>query len=277
MHRFVIHFAIVIAIVWRGSPLCAELIIDDFDDAAEVVTPAMIDQFVQTPGVGDLNARRSIRIFGSRAEPTGRIDVNAGGSSAFVAELSDLNPTGTGLRIVSVQSQYDFTLPGQPLSFVDVTEGGMNNAFFLDFKSLNSAIAPRYIRVLLLDFSGSYETTIEPGALSEQPFKLAMPFDKFQFRGGGVGLPDFTKVQALYFTVGLIEGGGPADLSFRMELDRIRVGRIPEPASNALAILGLATVARMRRAGRWSPLRRRRSDERFQQMPVGRARGDSSA
>ena len=238
-------------IAWSNSAARAVLIIDDFDDPAEAVTPAMIDQFVETPHVGDLNARRSIRIFGSQAEPTGRIDVNAGGSSAFVAELGDLNPTtSTGLRIVSVQSQYDFTLPGQPLSYVDITGGGANNAFFFSFKSLTSAVNPSFARVILQDAINSYEASFDSSIIQNpRPFTLSMPFESFTVRGGSAGLPDFAKVRTFHFTLRVFQGSELEDLDFHMELDQIRVGRVPEPASNHLAILGLAIVARMRCRG----------------------------
>src|SRR5690606_11371795 len=106
---------------------------------------------------------------------------------------------------------------------------------------------PRYMMVILQDVSSSYETTFEPGLLSGQPFTLVFPFDGFSFRGGGAGLPDFSRIRTFHFTVGVVEGGAPDDLKLSVELDRIRVGRIPEPASSSLAILGLAMCGARRR------------------------------
>ena len=97
---------VAFAVLCGGSDAArGELILDDFDVAATVVSPAMRNQFVDTLGVGSLGARRSIRIAALSAQPEGRIDVNPGGSSAFVASLGALNPTDAVLsKIVAVQS-----------------------------------------------------------------------------------------------------------------------------------------------------------------------------
>ena len=253
MHRFVVYCAIAFALLGRGALLHAELILDDFDDPAEVVSPAMLDQFVQTPGVGDLNARRSIRIFGSRADPVGRIDIDAQGSSALVAALDELNSHNSPLStIVSVQARYEFWTLGIPLSGQDVSESGRNNAIVFDFRKFSSAITPSFFRVIAEDLTGSYEALADPPGPSAQPFSVDIPFESFRLRGGGAGLPDFTSIRSLDITMRVVSGAGPLDLAFRMDLDRIRFARIPEPAGAALAILGLAIVARMRHLGRWS-------------------------
>ena len=262
-------WTLLVAILASFEPLRAELIIDDFNDAAEVVTPAMINDFVVTPGVGDLNARRSIRIFGSRAEPTGRIDVNAGGSSAFVAELGSLNPTGAGLKIVSVQSQYDFTLPGRPLSYVDVTEGGANNAFFLDFRSLQFAVMPRYLTIVAMDDIASFTTYITELPNQIAPFTIVAPFDAFGPRGGSGGQANFSRLRVATISLRALEGASLNDLEFSMELDRVRVDRVPEPANSVLAILGLTLVSCMRSARQRLVLRRRRGYEICQNARFG--------
>lgn len=103
-----------------------------------------------------------------------------------------------------------------------------------------------------MDAFDSYEASLNPLVLSTHPMTLVMPFKDFGFRGGGAGLPDFSKLRAFYFTFRVFQGGELEDLGFYMELDRIRIGRIPEPASEALMILGLAVAGRMRSAGRRS-------------------------
>jgi hypothetical protein len=137
------------AVIGIGNAARGEVILDDFDDPASVVAPAMLDEFIDTLSVGHFSAERSIRIASFAAEPEGRIDVDAGGSSALIARLGKLNAANTSLsKIASVQSNYNFTLPGLPFSFVDVSEGGRNNAVLLDFKELRSAMTPSFLRIL---------------------------------------------------------------------------------------------------------------------------------
>jgi hypothetical protein len=245
----------------QARPLHAELILDDFDDAALVVTPAMLNDFVDTPNVGDLDALRSIRIFGLQTNPVGRIDIHAAGSSAFVASLDELNAAEVPIsKFVSVQTDYLFARPDDIRATVDVSEDGSNNAILLDFHRLTSAINPRFFRVIVTDAFDTFESVIFPVPLAHVPFTAAFPFDSFQFRGGGVGLPDFTQIRSFEFTMRVISGAGPPDLDFRMELDRIRFGRIAEPHSGTLGLFALAMAAAAHRARRHRPSLKEKDD-----------------
>ncbi|HEX5471034.1 MAG TPA: hypothetical protein VFW73_04065, partial [Lacipirellulaceae bacterium] len=53
----------------------AEIIIDDFDDPAEIMLPAMENQAVTTTGVGMLNAERWIEVGALDTDPIGLVDV----------------------------------------------------------------------------------------------------------------------------------------------------------------------------------------------------------
>ena len=235
-------WAAVLLVVCSAASLSAELILDDFDDAASTTSPAMVNTYVDTTNVGDFNATRSIRIFGGQADPVGRIDVDQAGSSAYVASLGELNPRSGQTPIVSVQSRYVF-------SVADATEGGRNDSILFDFRRLTAAFAPIYLRIIVFDSTTSYESVIAPVPRSSSPFTLAMPFESFGIRGSGGGAADFTQISSARVTLTLVQGGGPASLDFDMELDRIRFGRIPEPGSCVLAITALGFLVGARSMG----------------------------
>ena len=71
------------------------------------------------------------------------------------------------------------------------------------------------------------------------PATIPLPFDEFRPRGGGAGQTDFTAVQwILLEVIGNGNINGLPEHGWSIEIDRIRVGRIPEPAT-----IGLFTLA----------------------------------
>jgi hypothetical protein len=215
-------------------PALAAIIIDDFDDPVQVITPAMQGQFIETQNVGDLKAERRVRISALQGNPTGFLDSNISSPSTLTAQITRLNPIPFGETLSSVQSDYAF-----PTS--DFEQNGQNNALLFDFRKLTSEMPPSFFMILLRDDNDFFRYLEGPVRLSSQPFTLVAPLDRFTFRDGQPGSPNFASIRELNLTLraSAVAGGGPDPLNFFVQLDRISVGRIPEPNTAALLIGGL--------------------------------------
>jgi hypothetical protein len=165
------------------------------------------------------------------------MDADVTSSSMLTAQISRLNPIPFGETLVSVQSNYEF-------SPVDLSQGGLNNAFVFDFVRLTSEMAPSLFSILIRDAKEFFLYSVSPFVLKHDPFTVVVPFDRFTFRDGQPGMPDYTTVESVSVSIRVSEiaGGGPDPLNFFMQLDRIRVERIPEQESFALFVGGLVAI-----------------------------------
>lgn len=232
----------------------AELILDDFDDPVEVISPAMDDTPVTTLSVGPLSASRTVEIFSGSTNPTARFDANVTNPSRLSASLTALNRLNTLSAIVVFEFDYAF-------ASTDVSEGGGNNAILFDLHSINGSRLPTFLRALVHDASGAtYESRISSLPQNSGPFTIAMPFSSFTLRGGAPGVPDFTTMDRMDFDFFFLGGDDPVQWS--MQMDRIRIGRIPEPSTGPLAFIGVALVASAARSGRRTSQRKEVSDKR---------------
>jgi hypothetical protein len=229
----------------------AAFILDDFDDPAEIMAPAMQGIFIETQNVGDLQGKRRIRIASIQGNPEGFLDSNLTTRSTLSASITRLNPLQNGATLAAIQSDYAFAP-------ADFSERGSSNAIFFDFREVRSELPPSLFLLLLHDGSDIYRYVQRPFPMSDQPFTIAIPFEAFTFRDGGPGTPDFTSIRQLNFELraSQIAGGGPDPLNFFMQLDRIRVGRIPEPSSFALFVGGVMALVRVKRRRPIGSLRR---------------------
>jgi hypothetical protein len=213
----------------------AEIILDDFDQSVLSTSPPS-DEWAVTQDVGQLHATRQVQIAALAGLPDGQIDSNITRASALSASISHLNPQYSGDRpIVSVEFEYSFDT-------VDITEGGINDALFLDFLRLESEAPPSLLLVLVNDYA-HLDNTVPTNSV---PFTVVVPFVEFTRRGGGGDLPNFTGARGIEFEIRAsnLTGGGPDPLNFLMQLDRIRVGRIiPEPSSVWLGMVGVMVLA----------------------------------
>ncbi len=219
-------FAVCFVFFLYPSSAQAAFILDDFDDPAEVVSPEMLNEFADTPNVGALNATRSIRVVSLRGNPDGHLDSSLTSTSILTGQLNQLNPrTAGGAVIAAVQTNYDFDI-------TDLTESESNNALFFDFKQLTSEAPPSLFMILLNDTSGFFVHLNRVVPRSIEPFTLVVPFNSFTRRGGAPGLPDYQTIQSVWVELraSSLSGGGPDPLNFFVELDRIRVGKVPEPS-----------------------------------------------
>lgn len=246
---------VLVAAVLAAPPVRAEIVLDDFTETAVTNSPGMFQEIVTTTSVGELNATRRIQISASTISlylPVASFDVNSSVPGSMTADIADV-----GGRVDNSSPSFAFNFD-YDVGVADLTQGGVNNAFLLDFARFAGTEPPDSIGLLLrdgqrgitffseiLDFS-SFESA--SGA-----FTAAIPFDSFTVRDGSPGLPNFTEIRTLSFDFWFFV---PArDMQWSAELTAIRVGAIPVPEPPAghavlLAGIGAAVVVRGRRGGR---------------------------
>lgn len=213
------------------------LVIDDFDDPVRVVVPEMENEPATTSGVGILNAFRTIQVTSSQTDPIGFSDVNLSSPSTWTTRIDQQTNLGTGPSI-SFGVRYDFDAP------VDLTEGGRNDAVFIDFGRFlapSYAFGPWFISAGVLDGSNTFLSTIGGfGILHESAFTVAFPYESFGVRGSGGGHADFRRIERLALTIGLINGNKNPVQGWQIDIDSIRVGKIvPEPGTAGMAVLAI--------------------------------------
>jgi hypothetical protein len=216
----------------------AGLVIDDFDDPVMLQSTVGFDS-VFTRGVGDLNATRelSFRQIGGGLEDA-QVDVNLTVPGQYRVNVED------GGRILFVDAEYGFEQ-------TDLTEGGLNDAFFVEFTLAEGMITtvpqtqeqlqppavtlvafPSTGRSLLLaEFSNSL--TI-PFPRHQAPYTMVIPFERFTDRGGGPIHGDFTGIYGFELWLSAAGAAGP----WEVHLESIRVGSmsaVPEPGGLAIA------------------------------------------
>lgn len=226
-----------------ASSVDAELVIDNFADPAEIVLPDGPDR-VTTEGVGDLNATRLLKFrpVGPGVR-TARADIGLSVPGEYTADVDD-----AGL-VLFIDAEYTF----DP---IDLTQGGRNDAFFVDFSFEEGTVTvvsgyelqPPAVRLLALPTGGPLLTrTFSPSPFprNDAPFALIVPFDEFTDRGGGQVNADLTSVFG--FELWLSGAGifGP----WEVRVDSIRVGNaseIPEPCGSILSLVICGCVLAVR-------------------------------
>jgi hypothetical protein len=215
-----------------------EIIIDDFDDPIQIPLPELENQLVITDEVGPLNAERGIDVSSSQTDPLGRLDVSISRASNLTARIDGQNlDHPQNLPILSFGAGYRFDAP------VDLTEGGVNDAMFVDMTIFEGSGFPPALSVLVRDANDLFAAIVPGDGLpSASPYTITLPFSSFGFRGGGgVGLADFSTVTLFELRVRLLQGGRDPEVKRLVQVDRIRVGRfVPEP--NPTALLLTATL-----------------------------------
>jgi hypothetical protein len=228
-----------------AQSLRAEIILDDFDDPAEVVSHEMEEQLVTSLAVGDLSATRRMRIAVGQTNVAGSFDANYSTDSALTARLQGHAPTPNASQpLFSYQFNYEF-----PAS--DIGENGANDALIFEFLSTTGTESP-----LLLQF-GLWDEThpgtiflgrIENLPLNSGPFSARFPFTSFTTRAGGQALPDFTSVYRIEFSFFFLNP--PEDIHWSGVLDRVSISHlpVPEPTAWQLATMTVTMIAVCARA-----------------------------
>lgn len=230
--------------IFAPSLASAEIILDDFDDPAQVVSPEMEDEFVVTEGVDDLSATRRIRIAAGQTDVIGSLDANHHTPSALTAILNGHIPAANASQpVFSYQFNYEF-------SATNVSENGANDALLLDFLSIDGTEPPLFLQFGVWD--ATHSNTIFLGRilnlpLSSGPFTSIFPFTSFTTRAGTPALPDLSTVNRI--DVSLFFLSPSEGIRWSAQLDRIRMSSvsIPEPYSLRLGMVGFLVLAGGRR------------------------------
>jgi hypothetical protein len=229
-----------------AQSLRAEIILDDFDDPAEVISPEMEGDFVVTNNVGPLNATRTFLIFG-QSDPVAQLDSNLTTPSRLTGALIDFaQPNSTG-ALMRFGFSYQFSEP------VDLTEQGLNNAFLLDFSSLET-FGPVTLTVFVAAQINLNSASVD-FLTYDLPDSVVVSFKDFAPRGGGPLIDDFRAVSAVYFRLFARDIGN--EIATHFQIDRIRIGPVPEASMNSLTIIALATLTTWRQVWRQTLTHRR--------------------
>jgi hypothetical protein len=227
-----------------SSPASAEFILDDFVDPVSISLPDERNILFETDNVGPLSALRLMRGSAFDARPVGGLDANISTPSVWTTTIGHLNPvSSTAHPHADIKSAHFFEA-------TDFTENGTNNAFFLDFLTLESQLPPPFLHVIVKDVrtSDPYISRFWEVPLSSEPFTLVVPFETFQPQySSAFPRPDFRTIRRVEFgiTAVSIHSDAPEPLNFRVELDAIRVGThpVPEVAAGTLWLITLGLLA----------------------------------
>jgi hypothetical protein len=220
-----------------SAPAKAEIILDEFDEAFEIHLPEMQNRpYIVQANVGPLRAERWSDVKAFSARPSGQFDAHISRASALTFEFDQLNRTDTLLPIVTANLLYKF-------NEIDVTEGGVNDHFIVDFAYMRSAMPMSSVSVFIQDASqpgisyGAETLEIPP---HDGPFSLEFRLDSFGVRGGGTGEANYRRVNNVAFLITPAFLNSIDGINFSTAIERIRFTReIPEPATFALANLGI--------------------------------------
>jgi hypothetical protein len=212
----------------------ADIILDEFTDSATARIVRGSGGFVETLNVGEVNARREIRLVGGGTEVVGRFDISVSSSNQMDVQIKEIIRRISGLPLSAVQFNYYF----EP---TDVTEGGKNDALLFDFAELTGAIQPSYLRAIVLDdthLQRSFLIELSPLIANGSSHTLVAPFSKFTVRSGAPGLPDPTTLKTIFFDFFFL--GHEGEVNWGARLERIRFGSsVPEPATFFLLAIGV--------------------------------------
>ena len=194
------------------SPASGQLI-DDFDDPASVVSPAMENVFVRTENVGPLDALREIRLASIAANADATLTIGDGVMRADVGSLHAINPDIE--PHFAAQMWYTF----EPADF------SSGNAFMFDFNSVVGQ--PDFVRIIIYDGSG-HSFVAEYRPIPERGHTAVFPFDTFLRRNGQRWPINFETIQGADVSIYARRSHDP-NHHWAVEIDRIYVATVPEP------------------------------------------------
>jgi hypothetical protein len=174
------------------------------------------------------------------------LDANVTIASQLTGDFVALNPAPGAVGLGRLGFSYRMS------DGVDFTDNGANNAILVDITSIGGPTPPPLLFVLVEDADEFFEVFFDLRAF-HAPGAVVLPFERFGPRGGGSGSTDFKAVSAVFFLVysnGLVNGA--QDLGWNIEIDRVRVGNVPEPSTAYLSLFAAVLLVRQ-----WSPVRKR--------------------
>jgi hypothetical protein len=196
------------------------IIIDDFDDPANTVSPAMDNIFVTTPNVGRLDAERQIRLASFAADPDARMTI---GDSSLRVEFNAMNPRPGSLFEPQGGAQFNYEFAPQ-----NFTSG---NAFLLDFNSVIGM--PDHVQVLIFD--DSRLSFYAESSVPEGRSIVAVPFARFVRRDNIPWPINFRSIREVRVDL-IAKRSRDPDYRWSAEIDRLYVGSVPEPEGLCLLL-----------------------------------------
>lgn len=232
------------AILLASGTTRAEIVVDDFDDSAVVTEiTRSTERPAVTKHVGNLDAFREMFFVASQTNPNGSFDANVQSPSLLSAEFDGHEDTSVIRREEVVFGvRYRF-------SPADLTEDRENVAFLFDFASHQGTELPLFLRITARGPSSgpvTYAGYATDFGFSDAPFTEVIPFSALILRGGGAVTADLSTIDTLTFDFYFYDPS--EDIAWSAKLDRIRIGRIPEPDSRCLWGMAVSVLACCRRA-----------------------------
>ena len=201
-----------------------DVVIDDFDQSATLLREKLVgpDHFHDPVLVSPHDAGRSFYGPGTRFDVL--IDSNTETEGELTIEIENLIrlPSQSG-GMADITISYHFWPP------VDLLGARQNNAFALDFSSIESSVSPSFARVFFRDENnegfGAWNYDLP---LNSESHTELFPFDAFVARGGTVE-PRLDRIREVSFSFVFLSP--PAAMTWNASIQRFRTTRIvPEPS-----------------------------------------------
>ena len=203
-----------------------DVVIDDFDQSATLLREKLVgpDHFRDPVLVSPHDARRDFYFFGPSTKFDLLIDSNTETEGELTIEIENLIrlPSQSG-GMADITISYHFWPP------VDLLGASQNNAFALDFSSIESSVSPSFARVFFRDENnegfGAWNYDLP---LNSESHTELFPFDAFVARGGTVE-PRLDRIKYVSFSFLFFDA--PAAMTWNASIQRFRTTRIvPEPS-----------------------------------------------
>lgn len=228
------------------SAASAEIVVDEFDFPGAIRNPAIegvIGPDINQLDFGQFGVRRVLSSLYIFEETGGHIEADSNLSEASALRVRLVNPpVGPYWAEYGEFNVGYFRLNSEP--FLDLSEGGVNDTFFLDFNFIRGPGHLGGIFVNLSTRSFRIDARLLNIPISEDPLTIAVPISQFMTNGFP---PPFRLDEIDWFAFRFRSSGHPHTPPFPnypwdISLNRIRVGRLtPEPSGMGLiaaAVLG---------------------------------------
>lgn len=213
-------------------------VLDDFNDSQEALCGRLSCPVPSSELT--LEAQGVSRYFevNSTRYDTVRIDANISSPSTLTLETANPIPNTAGYLL---DVDYNILDPERPL---DITEGGLNNAAFVEFKSINGLRPPFFLRMWVRDDTLRPPPSAVFVNLPQQsgPFTAVLPFSAIVTPDPSMPIVDLTRLEYISFRINL-STPVPGEV-WTGEIAQIRFGStVPEPGFSLLWLLVTLLVA----------------------------------
>ncbi|MEZ6104232.1 MAG: hypothetical protein R3E01_35275 [Pirellulaceae bacterium] len=225
-------------ILVMSSTAHSAFVLDDFDDSQEALCGRVSCSVPSTELT--LKAQGVSRYFevNSTRYDTVRIDANISSPSTLTLEAANPIPNTAGYHLYV---DYNILDPERPL---DITEGGLNNAAFVEFESIDGLQPPLFLRMYVRDDALRSPPAAVFVNLPQQsgPFTVVLPFNAIVTPDPSVPTVDLTRLKNINFLI-LLNDPVQGEI-WKGEIAQIRFGStVPEPGFSLLWLLVTLLVA----------------------------------